>query len=224
MMPVPQDINSEIHKNVRKIASDLGYEIKELRYSKDDTKCCGYGGLVYYANREQAQKFVEDRIHESKEDMLVYCAMCKDLFADKGKRVFHILDLLFSEDPEAAALKKMPNLSERNANRAALKKKLLAELWGEVPEQDLTKNNELNLVIPPEIWKIMEERYILLDDIEKVIAHAKLSGDRFFNPEDSSYLTDLRIRNVTYWVRYAEKEDGIHILNAYSHRMEVANE
>ena len=216
--------NSEIHESIRDIVKNQGYEIKELKYSKNKTKCCGYGGLVYYANREQANDFAETGVNESTEDMLVYCAMCKDLFAGRGKRVYHILDLIFSENLEESALKKKPNLSERNANRAALKKRLLKEVWGEEPEQALTKKNELNLVIPQEVWETMEERFILFDDIEKVIANSRKSGDRFFNPEDMSYLADLRIRNVTYWVRYAEKEDGIHIIRVYSHRMAVAEE
>ena len=215
---------NEVHESVRNIASGLGYEIEELKYAKAKTKCCGYGGLVFYANREQAEAFAEDRVMESKNDLLVYCAMCKDLFAEKGKRTLHILDLIFGEDPEGAALKKMPNLSRRHANRADLKNKLLRELWNEEPEMDFMQRNELNLVVPQEVWKTMEERYILFEDIEKVIAHSRLSGERFFNPEDSSYLAHLRINYVTYWVQYAEKEDGIHILNAYSHRMEVMKE
>ena len=88
---------------------------------------------------------------------------------------------------------------------------------------DRTKRNE-NLVIPSEVRKAMEERLILVEDIEKVIAHSGISGERFFNPEDSSYLGNLRIENVTYWVRYAEKEDGIYIKSVYSHRMEIVKE
>ena len=214
----------EVHESVRKLAADLGYEIEELKYAKDKTKCCGYGGLVHYSNREQAADFADDRIRESSRDLLVYCAMCKDIFADRGKRTFHILDLIFGADPEETARKKMPNLSQRHANRAGLKYKLLRELWGEEPEMDLTEKNELNLAIPQEIWKTMEERYILLEDIEKVIAHSRVSGKRFFNPEDSCYLADLRIKNITYWVRYAEKDDGIHVVSVYSHRMEVMEE
>jgi hypothetical protein len=150
--------------------------------------------------------------------------MCKDIFADRGKRTFHILDLIFGEDLEEAARQKMPNLSQRHANRAALKSKLLRELWGEEPETALTEENESDLVIPQEIWRLMEERYILLEEIEKVIARSRTSGRRFFNPEDSSYLADLRIKNITYWVQYAEKDDGIHVVSVYSHRMEVMEE
>ncbi|MEL7564736.1 MAG: pyridine nucleotide-disulfide oxidoreductase/dicluster-binding protein [Dehalobacterium sp.] len=216
--------HKNIHESLRNIAVKLGYEIQELKYSKEKTKCCGYGGLVYFANREQTVDFVKDRIKESDEDILVYCAMCKDLFVEGGKRTYHILDLIFGEDLDEAAHKKMPNLSQRHGNRAGLKNRLLSELWNEEPETDLVKRNLLNLVIPPEIWKIMEERYILVEDIEKVIEHSEISGERFYNPEDSSYLADLRIKNVTYWVRYARKEDGIHIISVYSHRMEVVKE
>lgn len=216
--------NKNIQNSVRSIASELGYEIQEMRYSKEKTKCCGYGGLVYYANREQAQDFVKDRVSESKNDLLVYCAMCKDLFVDEGKRTYHILDLIFGEDMEKVALKKMPNLSQRHANRAQLKNKLLKELWGEEPEMKLRKENSLNLIIPARVWKIMDDRYILLEDVQKVVEHSQSSGERFFNIKNSNYLASLRIENVTYWVRYEETKDGILVHSVYSHRMEVAKE
>lgn len=215
--------NQAVHDSVRNIAFHLGYETEELRYARERTKCCGYGGLVYFANREQAEQFAEDRTLESSEDLLVYCAMCKDLFTEKGKRTFHILDLVFGNASEKDATKKMPNLSERHKNRADLKRKLLRELWGEDDMEVFKRNNKWNLMIPQEIWQRMEKRYILLEDIERVIEHAMDTGERFFNPEDESYLAGHRIKYVTYWVRFAEKEDGIHILSVYSHRMEVMN-
>jgi Fe-S oxidoreductase len=216
--------NQAVHESVRKIASELGYKIEELHYSKSKAKCCGYGGLVYFANREQAEQFAEERIRESGEDLLVYCAMCKDLFIEKGKRTFHILDLIFGEASGAEALRAMPNLSDRHENRVALKRKLLRELWGENEMEELKQRNEWNLQIPQEIWERMEKRHILLEDIKKVIEHARTTGERFYNPEDESYLASCRIKYVTYWVRFAEKEDGIHVLSVYSHRMEVIKE
>ncbi|MCE5346470.1 MAG: DUF4258 domain-containing protein [Bacteroidales bacterium] len=70
----------------------------------------------------------------------------------------------------------------------------------------------------------MEKRFIFFEDIEKVVAHSKITGQRFFNSEDSSYLANLRIDNVTYWVRYKEQEDGMQIITVYSHRMEIVKE
>ncbi|MBP1761125.1 MAG: pyridine nucleotide-disulfide oxidoreductase [Firmicutes bacterium] len=215
--------NKNIHESLRNITVKLGYEIQELKYAKEQTKCCGYGGLVYFANRDQAKDFVQDRINESKEDLLVYCAMCKDLFVEGGKRTYHILDLIFGDNLDQIGQKKMPNLSQRHANRAQLKKKLLRDLWHEEPtESELFKMG--NLIIPEEVWNIMDERYILLEDIEEVIKHAQETGERFYNPEDSSYLANHRIANVTYWVRYLEKEGSIQIVSVYSHRMEVNKE
>jgi hypothetical protein len=179
---------------------------------------------VYYANREQAEDFVKDRMDESSDDLLVYCAMCKDLFVSGGKRTYHILDLIFAQDLENIALKKMPNLSQRHENRMQLKSKLLKELWREQTGMESEKSNGLNLIIPDEVWEMMEQRYILKEDIAKVVAHAQATGERFFNPKDSNYLARLRLDNITYWVKYQEHEEGILINSVYGHRMEVVEE
>lgn len=211
--------NSNIHDSLRSIAQKLGYEIEELKYSKEKTKCCGYGGLVYFASREQSNDFVKDRINESNADLLVYCAMCKDLFVEGGKKTYHILDLIFAENPDEAAGKKMPNLSERHENRARLKRKLLKDLWNEEPENEMTTMNTLS--IPDDVWRVTEQRYILREDIEKVIEHAEETGERFLNPEDGSYLASRRIQDVTYWVRYKKTDGAIQVITVYSHRMDV---
>jgi hypothetical protein len=70
----------------------------------------------------------------------------------------------------------------------------------------------------------MEERYILLEDVEDVLEHSRQSGQRFFNTEDNSFLAGFRKKNQTYWARWVEKEDGAHIVSVYSHRMAVSNE
>jgi hypothetical protein len=224
---------------------DMGYQIKELEYSREKTKCCGYGGMVFYANRDQAKDFADDRILESNEglnedlndDLVVYCAMCRDLFSNSGKRTFHILDLIFAEEPGPAAepdrckwsgegsppgmyaMKKMPSLSDRRANRAGLKKKLLRELWNECGDE--SSKGKTNLSIPQTVLDAMEERLILFEDVEDVLEHSRQTGQRFFNTEDNSFLAGFRKKNVTDWARWTEKEDGAHILNVYSHRMAV---
>ena len=212
--------NKNIQESLRKIAIQLGYDIHELKYSKEKTKCCGYGGLVYFANNDQAKDFIYDRINDSSEDMLVYCAMCKDLFVDGGKRTYHILDLIFGENLDEMGHKKMPNLSQRQANRAQLKKSMLRELWNEDTEKSELAQLD-NLIIPDEVWQIMDRRYILLEDVRKVIIHAQESGERFYNSEDASFLANQRISNVTFWVRYTEENGAIKIVSVYSHRMEV---
>ncbi|MEA4926535.1 MAG: hypothetical protein VB084_14685 [Syntrophomonadaceae bacterium] len=87
-----------------------------------------------------------------------------------------------------------------------------------------TGPNRFNLIIAPEIWGDLEKRGILWEDVEKVVAHSQTTGQRFFNPEDSSYLANLRLDNVTCWVRYKEREDGVQIITVYSHRMAIVKE
>ncbi len=127
------------------------------------------------------------------------------------------------ENPETYAMKKMPGLSDRRANRAGLKRRLLRELWNESADNSAEgKAQTAGLIIPQAILNIMEERLILIEDVEDVLEYSRQSGQRFLNVEDNSFLAGFRKKNVTYWARWTEKEDGAHIINVYSHRMAVS--
>ena len=210
--------NTAVHESIRSIVKTLGYSIEELEYSKEKAKCCGYGGLVSCANPEQAEEFVKDRISESEQDILVYCAMCKDAIVKGNKRTFHILDLIYGaqEIPQ-----KMPTLSERQNNRKRLKRQLLKEIWNEEEEHAMDTTYDFTLHLSDDIVSLMEKRFILLSDVEKVVDHSLTCKERFFNPETSDYLARLRVQNVTFWVRYEENGSDITVKDVYSHRMEV---
>ncbi len=213
--------NKEVHESVRWIVSQLGYAVEELKYTKERTKCCGFGGLVFYANRDQAKDFVLDRTRESQKDLLVYCAMCKDLFVDMNQPTFHVLDLIFSEDLAASAQRRMPNLSQKNENRRLLKRRLISRYWGD--EKESTKEEQGNKVITidKEIWDLMESRYILYEDVKSVLIHGEKTENVFYQPEENTYLSHLRIKNITYWVKYKMENEMLKVIRVYSHRMEV---
>jgi len=213
--------NSAIHESVRSIVKTLGYSVEELKYSKEKAKCCGYGGLVSYANAEQAEDFVSDRISESKSDILVYCAMCKDAIVKGDKRAYHILDIIYGIKNSEKSLQEMPTLSERQNNRKRLKYQLLKEIWNEEEESNMSKIYNFTLHIPGAIVTMMEKRFILVSDIQKVIDNSIRKQERFYNPETLDFLARLRVQNVTYWVRYEERGSDIMIKDVYSHRMEV---
>jgi Fe-S oxidoreductase len=215
--------DARLQESVRTLVKALGLETEELRYAGADAKCCGFGGLVFYANREQEGDFARDRAQESPHDLVVYCAMCKDLFASTGKPTYHLLDLLF---PEASGAKgsayKMPTLSERQANRAQLKRHLLRTVWGQDQPAAAPKLPGFSVVIPPEVQAVMDQRLILSADIEDALAKAIAEpGERFYNPDEASYLVNLRKQYVTYWVCYQQEGDVITVLGAYSHRMDI---
>ncbi len=209
-----------IQDSVRRIIDRLGYQVEELPLSREKTECCSYGGLMWLANRPLAKAVVQRRIAESPLDYVTYCAMCRDLFAAQGKRTLHLLDLLFEADPESRAVRAGPGYSLRHENRGRLKRKLIKEVWGEeMPgSQDYDK---IMLNITAVVQAQMEERLILVEDIQQVIVYAESTGRKLANPQTGHFLAYHRPGNVTYWVEYspAPKGDGFVIHNAYSHRM-----
>ncbi|HWQ40554.1 MAG TPA: heterodisulfide reductase-related iron-sulfur binding cluster [Desulfosporosinus sp.] len=210
-----------IQDAVRHILTKLGYEVEELPYSKERTKCCGFGGLTSFANPELAGQIVEERISESTTDYVAYCAMCRDNFAAKGKRTFHLLDLIFGTNLEEAAIRPRVGFSYRHENRAKLKRKLLHSLWKEAPQEKEGAYRTINLLLNERILEIMEERRILIEDIQQVIESAERTGQKFINPDNSHSLAHFRPFKVTFWVEYQPQEQGYMVLNVYSHRMEI---
>ena len=100
-----------IHDGIRWIINELGYDIEELEHSREDTRCCGYGGMILPVNPELAQKIMRKRASQAESEyMVTYCAACRGSMATGGKTALHILDLVFrgpwteeSDFPEAGA-------------------------------------------------------------------------------------------------------------------------
>jgi Fe-S oxidoreductase len=207
-----------IQESVRHLLGKLGVAVRELKENRSLTTCCGYGGLMSFANPEVAAKVVTRRIHESEADYLTYCAMCRDNFAAKGKRSFHLLELICGSAGELAG-GKGPGYSQRHENRAKLKTRVLRELWG---ENVMDEADPIQLAISEEVAGVMEKRMVLAEDIRKVIAHAEATGEKMADLATGHFLASHRPVAVTYWVEYSPLGTGFQIYNVYSHRMEVS--
>jgi hypothetical protein len=212
-----------VHDSVRRILGRLGYEVEELEYSREKTECCGYGGLMSFANPELVRKVIDRRIKESETDYVAYCAMCRDKFASRGKRTFHLLDLIYGGGNSHLAEKKDPGYSQRHENRARLKDKLLKEIWGEKVEK-AQGFAAIKLDIDDELKAVMEERLILVEDVQRVIDYAERTGNKLYNKDTGHFMAYHRPVSVTYWVEYSPRGDGFAIHNAYSHRMQIVGE
>jgi hypothetical protein len=200
----------------------MGYTIDELPLSRERTECCSYGGLMWNANRPLAEQTIRRRISENPQPYVTYCAMCRDFFARQGKPTYHILDLIYSnEQPSLAPEQPGPGYSQRHENRARLKAALLKEYWSEfMPDPQTHESIRLNLSAA--IQAVLEERMILVEDIQKVIENAERTGKRMQNAHSGHYLAYFKPTSVTYWVEYSPQADGSFIIhNAYSHRMEI---
>ncbi len=212
-----------IHESVRNILHRLGFQIEELKLSRDRTECCGYGGLMFFANPDLAKSAIRRRIEESPRDYLAYCAMCRDYLAFSGKRVLHLLDLIFETPQEEAATRKGPVYSQRHENRVRLKNAMLKELWGETTAE-ARGCETLRLEIPDAVQQVMEDRMILVEDLQQVIYTAETSGYKLLDPDTGRFIAHHKPASVTYWVEYSPSGDGFAIHNAYSHRMEIAED
>lgn len=212
-----------IHESVRNIVNRLGLKVEELPLSRDKTECCGYGGLMFFGNRELAGKVIERRIAESPLDYIAYCAMCRDYLAHRGKRVIHLLDLVLGRPKDEAATRKGPSYSQRRENRARLKNALMRELWGEeMGEKEA--HEAVRLRISDDLKSIMEERLILVEDLQRVIEYAERTGNKLLNQETGRFLAHWKPAAVTYWVEYAPEGDEFVVHKAYSHRMEIVED
>ena len=209
-----------IHESVRNILRRLGFELEELPLSGELTECCGYGGLMFFANPRLARSVIERRAAESDSDYVAYCAMCRDYLASGGKRTWHLLDLVFGAPEEDFADRKGPGYTMRRENRARLKNDLLEELWGEEPVGK-EKYGMIGLKISDELRETLEQRQILDSDIQKVIEFAESSGTKLRSSRTGHFLAHWKPSAVTYWVEYEAAEGEFIVYNAYSHRMEI---
>lgn len=209
-----------VQDSVRRIAEQLGCTIEELPLSREKTVCCSYGGHMWLANPQVAEKTIRRRVDEHPADYLTYCAMCRDFFSNQGKRTLHLLDLIYGEPTDDRAARHSPGWSQRHENRARLKRKLLTTIWGETMNGSQTYE-AIRLIVSDEVRARLEQRLILTEDIQRVIEYAERTKRRLQNPESGRFLAYFKPTTVTYWVEYQPQNDGYVIFNAYSHRMEV---
>ena len=211
-----------LQKSVRGLLHRLGQPFEELELGRNHTECCGFGGLMQNANPDLAKTVVQRLSSQSSADYLTYCAGCRDNLAASGKRAVHILDLIFPDaatsDPGA---RKRPGWSLGQENRIRLKDELLNELWQE-SFRKMDDHEKMVLNISPEVQQILEDRRILIPDIQKVIHHAESTGETLFHPVTGHTMAAFKPYKATFWVEYSLSGSGFTLHNAYSHRMEVA--
>lgn len=214
---------AHIHESVRSILDRLGFRVEELSLSHNLTECCGYGGLMFFANPDLAKAVIQRRIGESHLDYVAYCAICRDYLASKGKRTVHLLDLIFDGDLSQSALRRGPGYSDRHENRVRLKNALLKDLWHE-RAPSLNEVELIQLRIDEPVRRIMEERLILEEDLKQVIHHAEKQGKKLVHRQTGRFLAHYKSASVTYWVEYSSDGDAYEVHNAYCHRMEIVEE
>jgi hypothetical protein len=183
-----------------------------LLYEKEDTLCCGWGGQYMIANPTMSKSVIEDRVAQSEFTYVTYCTNCRDTFAQSGKPVFHILDILLGLN---SADKEPPTLTARRENREQVKKMLI----GEAPVAD--EGDGTVLFIEQQLAEKLSRDWILESDIKKVVSDCEKTGRKLYDIKTDCFIGHKKIGNLTYWVVYRPEEKGYRLLNAYCHRMDV---
>lgn len=209
---------------VRELLTRLKAPIEEMELSREQTLCCGYGGLMEAANPDMGREFARRRARQSERDYLVYCAMCRDSLSRGGKRVAHLLDYVFPDSPDAAQpespepyVRKGPGTADRHENRARIKRALLAQAG---KEEHVEAWENLELEMEPEVRAAVDSRRILTEDIKRAVLAAESGGNVL--EHGGRRMTCHRPAAVTYWVEFEPLGKARYrIHRAWCHRMRV---
>ncbi len=96
--PCPTRDVDIIHESIRKIVDELGFDIKEMKFNRGRTLCCGAGGMVSITQSHIAKAHTKRRAQEADTEYIItYCQECVESMRRGGKKSYHILDLLFND-------------------------------------------------------------------------------------------------------------------------------
>ncbi|WP_373598097.1 (Fe-S)-binding protein [Paraclostridium bifermentans] len=88
-----------IQDSVRNVLKDLGVDIVEFKNNRENTVCCGAGGMVGVTNTNLALRQMIKRGNETScENIVCYCESCCESLINSDKNVLHLLDLVFNQD------------------------------------------------------------------------------------------------------------------------------
>lgn len=83
------------HDSVRWILKELGYKVEEMNNIRENTRCCGVGGMAGCVNPGLQEKVLNRRIKDATQDHIIsYCGSCRGSMETGGLDSLHILDLI----------------------------------------------------------------------------------------------------------------------------------
>lgn len=207
--------NPETQKKVRETVDKAGYTIVPLEYNGEMAKCCSWGGQISIANPGYTRWLVNERTKENDLPYVVYCTNCRDIFADDGKPVRHILDIMFGLNKDWN--RKPPTYSDRRRNREYLKRQLTAQLTGESGGEPM----EEKLIMSGELADKLNKLKIIDEDILEVIEFCESTGRKLVDSETGHFTGYREVGKMTFWAEYSIEGDKYRLHNAYGHRMKI---
>lgn len=97
--PCPMRSESKVHNNVREILNSLGVKVEEFEKNRENSQCCGSGGMVRVTNPDISNVQTNKRANEAKTETIIsYCESCCESMLIANKKSLHVLDFLFNKD------------------------------------------------------------------------------------------------------------------------------
>lgn len=200
----------ESQRNVRTLARAAGFTIEPLPYEGECARCCSFGGQIDIAAPNYTKWLVNERVTASGAPYVTYCANCRDIFADTGKRTYHILDIMFGLN---GCERRPPGASERRENREGLCREMTGmpgrkqEAWLVMDE---TAENKINA------------GRLIKSDILSVITRCESERKNLRDADSGHLFAHGEVGHHTLWAEYLPEAEGVYrLFNAYSHRMKI---
>lgn len=97
--PCPIRKENNIHDDVRSILYNLGLDIVEFDKNRENSECCGSGGMVRVTSLNISSKQSNKRAADAKTDTVIsYCQSCCESMLIANKKTLHVLDFIFNKD------------------------------------------------------------------------------------------------------------------------------
>jgi hypothetical protein len=226
--PCASRYDPDLQQNIRKLALDAGFSLEELPHSREETRCCSWGGQSFTADPSLAKKMIANAVTQNENPYIAYCVNCRDIFSASGKPCWHILDVLYGiNDSQRPA----PTATARRQNRIKLKRELLlqygdaGQIAGYGDGSVMAMQDGFELRISEELSRRMSDALILEEDIYAVVRHCEDTGQKLLDHGTGRLIGHLKRGIVTYWAVYAPEEEGCFaLIDAYSHRMTIEHE
>ncbi|MDR3296100.1 MAG: FAD-dependent oxidoreductase [Clostridiales Family XIII bacterium] len=195
--------------------------------------CCGFGGHIYVPNPDLLHRISAERIETAADEIVTWCANCRDMFLNSGKKAKHILEILFSREwknigaapgdvGKIGVPPRIPSLTERRENRRRLKRFFMSADMegGKKPEDETAVPSRVHF--PENVERKMDKLLLLREDVERAIGSCEAQGNFFSGSETEERVGMYHNRAVTVWVSYERARENAFVLqNVYTHRMEI---
>ena len=83
---------------------------------------------------------------------------------------------------------------------------------------------DVKIIKNDEVSSLLDERNILVEDIQQVIFNAEEKGDKLYQPDGDKFLAKLEQSEATFYVEYSAADDGYTIHSAYFHRSQIVED